>query len=98
MGRANERRRHQAGLQSARYGKSKIYTFCLVKVRIVKILVSLRIHAKYFRNGEELAEISENLTISSLGLEEEGNYSCVAVNSIGSGEEDLIVLEVTGQL
>ena len=60
--------------------------------------MSLCIHAKYFRNGEELAEISENLNISSLGLEEEGNYSCVAINGIGSGDEDLLVLEVTGQL
>ena len=60
--------------------------------------MSFCIHVNNFRNGEELAEISENLTISSLGLEEEGNYSCVAVNGIGSGEEDILVLEVTGQL
>ena len=60
--------------------------------------MSFCIHVNNFRNGEELAEISENLTLSSLGLEEEGNYSCVAVNGIGSGEEDTLVLEVTGQL
>ena len=55
------------------------------------------IYVYYFRNGEELAEISESLTLSSVGLEEEGNYSCAAVNAKGSGEEDTFVLVVTGQ-
>ena len=48
------------------------------------------------RDGEELEESSSNLTLTALGLEQEGNYSCAALNSIGIGEEGSYLLEVTG--
>jgi len=47
------------------------------------------------KNGEELpGENSINLTLASLGLEDEGNYSCQAVNDVGAGDLALFQLDV----
>ena len=49
-----------------------------------------------YRNGEELVEISSSLNLTELGLSDEGNYSCEGVNSLGNGEPDFLLLEVSG--
>ena len=52
----------------------------------------------YNRDGEELAEISANLSFPSLGLDEEGSYSCAGVNYLGIGEFTTVVIDVIGRL
>ena len=49
-----------------------------------------------YRDGEELSEISSSLNLTELGLSDEGNYSCEGVNSLGNGEPDFLLLEVSG--
>ena len=44
-----------------------------------------------------MEESTANLTLTSLGLVHEGNYSCAGVNLLGTGEEDNFQLEVTGE-
>ena len=48
------------------------------------------------RDGEELEETSSNLTVASLAVADQGNYSCAGRNPIGIGESDLIFLDITG--
>ena len=43
-----------------------------------------------------MEETSSILNLTQLGLADEGNYSCVGVNSQGEGQTDNILLEVTG--
>ena len=43
-----------------------------------------------------MEEKSANLSLASVGLGDEGNYSCAASNHVGTGEEDHLTLEVTG--
>ena len=45
-----------------------------------------------------MEESTANLTLTSLSLVDEGNYSCAGVNLLGTGEEDSFQLEVTGEL
>ena len=44
-----------------------------------------------------MEESTANLTLTSLSLVHEGNYSCAGVNLLGTGEEDSFQLEVTGE-
>jgi len=46
------------------------------------------------KNGEELEETSSNLTVASLVVADNGNYSCAGRNPIGIGESDLIFLDI----
>jgi len=46
------------------------------------------------KDGEELAEISANLSFPSVGLEEEGSYSCAGVNYLGTGEFSTVIIDV----
>ena len=50
------------------------------------------------RDGEALEEISSNLSFPSLGLEEEGNYSCAGVNYLGTGEFTNSIIDVIGRI
>ena len=68
----------------------------MVQVSLKLLFSSLSISTN--RNGDELAEISSHLELSSLGLEHEGNYSCAALNYLGTGEQDTLQLEVIGDL
>ena len=43
-----------------------------------------------------MEEKSSNLSLASVGLGDEGNYSCAASNHVGTGEEDHLILEVSG--
>ena len=43
-----------------------------------------------------MEEKSSNLSLPSVGLGSGGNYSCAARNHVGAGEEDQLILEVTG--
>jgi len=51
-------------------------------------------HWVWTKNDEELEEKSSNLTLTSLGLEHQANYSCAAVNHVGTGDRDTLYLEV----
>ena len=48
------------------------------------------------RGLEELDETSSNLTLASLGVADQGNYSCAGRNFISAGQPDILVLEITG--
>ena len=50
------------------------------------------------RDGEDVEETSANLFIRSLGLEEEGSYSCAGVNYLGIGDFATIDLDVIGEI
>ena len=50
------------------------------------------------RDGEALEEISSNLSFPSLGLEEEGSYSCAGVNYLGTGEFATVIIDVIGRI
>ena len=45
----------------------------------------------------ELDETSSSLTLPSLGLTDEGTYSCMGVNTLGVGLLDSLQIEVTGK-
>jgi len=47
------------------------------------------------KDGEELEETSSNLTLTSLAVADQANYSCAGRNPIGVGESDLIFLDIT---
>ena len=49
------------------------------------------------RDGVELDETSSRLTLPSLGLTDEGTYSCTGVNTLGVGLSDSLQIEVTGK-
>ena len=51
----------------------------------------------FIRDGEKLDENSSNLTLTSLELDQNGNYSCAAENKLGAGEEDFVHLDVEGR-
>ena len=51
----------------------------------------------FVRDGEKLDESSNNLTLTSLELEQNGNYSCAAENTLGAGEEDFVHLDIEGR-
>ena len=50
------------------------------------------------RDGEDVEETSANLFIPSLGLEEEGSYSCAGVNYLGIGDFATIDMDVIGEI
>ena len=50
-----------------------------------------------FRDGVELEETSSRLTLPSLGLTDEGTYSCMGVNTLGVGLSESLQIEVTGK-
>ena len=45
-----------------------------------------------------MEETSANLFIPSLGLEEEGSYSCAGVNYLGIGDFATIDMDVIGEI
>ena len=45
----------------------------------------------------ELDETSSSLTLPSLGLTDNGIYSCMGVNTLGDGLSDSLQIEVTGE-
>ena len=50
----------------------------------------------HFRDGVTLEDTSYFLLLPSVGPSDEGNYSCAAVNSIGSGPSDSLHLDIAG--
>jgi len=52
-------------------------------------------HFVWERDGVELDETSSSLTLPSLGLTDEGTYSCMGVNTLGVGLSDSLQIEVT---
>jgi len=52
-------------------------------------------HFVWERDGVELDETSSRLTLPSLGLADEGTYSCIGVNTLGVGLSDSLQIEVT---
>ena len=45
----------------------------------------------------ELDETSSMLILDSLGLSDDGTYSCMGVNTLGVGESESLQIEVTGK-
>ena len=48
------------------------------------------------REDEELAETSSNFSLSDLTLEQQANYSCAALNSLGVSDFETIELMIAG--
>lgn len=51
----------------------------------------------FCRGDETLDENSENLTLHNLGPESNLNLTCSGVNSIGTGVEGIVELEISGR-
>ena len=45
----------------------------------------------------ELDETSSRLTLQSLGLSDDGTYSCMGVNTLGVGVSESLQIEVAGK-
>merc|ERR1719458_875609 len=52
-------------------------------------------HFVWERDAVELDETSPRLTLPSLGLADEGTYSCMGVNTLGVGLSDSLQIEVS---
>ena len=55
-------------------------------------------YSNHYRDEEKLGETTSNLTISGLGQYDQGNYSCAALNSVGAGESEILVLDIKGKI
>ena len=69
--------------------------FCLDQVR--SLLPWVEVISLHLRDGATLEQTSYFLLLPSVGPADKGNYSCSAVNSIGTGPSDELYLDVTGE-